>query len=516
VTAEAELELDVPEVEALEEAEPQPEAEPETIEQIADTAPEVEPEPEVEETGEAQEAAAEEEEAVADVIVLEPTEVEPTEVEPSEAEPAEVEPAAAEAVPAPEPRKPLDRGQRMARLGGVVAIFAGLAVAVTGIILASQHANGPQPAAPTKNGPPLLHSLTDVATDVTAYATDGGLGGERRIVRTSDGHLLVLYPSQQGLQIVSDNGDNGTSWQQPITVPEVVASSLSVAIDGSDNLHIAFTNPSAAIYIVLVKTSNGYQPSRFVVLQQPPAGDSIGVAWDATDSVAHVVWARQVSGARQRVQWAAISGLQHPRIVETKALSPATRSPVIANIAADPNSKMLTTYDHGSKTEGWFSRTIVAKGQSFDIGGEEKVPTHEVVAAGSLSLDAKGAGHLALDGNGGAALDYFTHDSKGWSAGPAPAKIRSGTTVSSVVISSDVQSKLTYLYFQTNSFAGVFLSVNNGKQWKAPYRVAPGDAGADWAATSPTVAETSSGISTLMWTTAGSKPVIQAATITAR
>jgi hypothetical protein len=401
---------------------------------------------------------------------------------------------------------------------GIVVV--GVALAIWGL---SRAFLGPDdPTTPSGN-------VDTVASPVRNVVVGAGLEthtqwiGQHHVLRTSDGRLLALYRSPQGLSIVSDRSNQGREWRRPSTVRSMKLDSFSAAIDEQDNIHIAFHNGSNVSYAVLQQQGVRWTKVGQVRLEEEAVSPVVNISWDEATDVAHVVWAKDASSGQQ-LYWAAVTSTgPDPTVLDTTALADAgTELTVLATIDVDSNSNVLATYRRPDQVKGWYSRTATpgTDAGTYVWAEEEQVPTEEGIGAVSVALDARGKAHLVLRDSTSFELAYYTkRPGRPWTDSETVVDADSTNEIDFPTISLDTTSKLIYVFFQTDrSEVGseVHVAINDpASGWEAPVNIAePTDipTGAQF----PTSISTFSGQPIVLWTApGGSAPAIQAARISA-
>ncbi len=362
-------------------------------------------------------------------------------------------------------------------------------------------------------------SIRDVAVTTPPDATHTQWVGQQRLVRASDGRLLVLYSRPEGLQVVSDHSNQGRSWRTPTPVPRIRASSFSVAIDDEDRLHLAFSEGARVAYVVLTETGSGWRSSRVLVLDPASQSPYVDVDWDRRNKIAHVVWVKE-SKRGQQPYWAAIafSGKAGTApLLTRRALSqPRKDLPVLATIATDSRSRVLVVYRRGDAQAGGFSRMALNRSGQWVWGPEQRLPGHAVVGAMTLALDTRDTAHLVLRDSVAFKLLYFTRRAGGaWSKAETAVQGEAIEEVDFPSLSLDTSSRLVYLFFQSNAFrpsSEVLFGLRDPAtgRWEGPHRIAPAAQTAEGALYPASMASVP-GHPIVLWTKMGSAATIQAA-----
>lgn len=359
--------------------------------------------------------------------------------------------------------------------------------------------------------PPVLHTLETpirtVAGSVPADATATNSIGQQRVVRTSNGYLLSLFATPEGLRVVSDLGDHGRSWRAPLTIPAIQASSLSATIDDHDRVHVAFVNEKGPAFTVLSRSAAGWQPSNIVQLEEG-SSPVIDVAWDQGGELAHIAWVAQRDGT-DAVSWASFSSGDVAKLVETEELASGFTGTALANVAAAPDGRVIVTYRKGDAA-GWYSRLLL--GES-GWQPEEALPTKIRARAGSVALDRRGIAHLVLIDDAGREMIYLRRSNKGWAA--PQTIVPSGTTeqMDDPFLAADSSSRLLYAFFSTTGTADALRVVVNDPAtgWEDVYRVSVEDNSTQ--GRSPTSMDPLVGTPLLLWTSTDADPALQSGNI---
>lgn len=424
-----------------------------------------------------------------------------------------------EPVPLTPPRELLrkrsseDQSFSWATLLATVVVLAGLALGVLALTRDPQQ----QQVASVAPVPIVEPPIRDVAFDVPPDATHSQWIGQERLLRTSDGRLVALYPTEEGLQVVSDQRNQGRSWRSAIAFPEIAATSVSATIDGGDNLHVAFNDGAAIFYARLGATGKGWSAPVVLPLDEDADSPVVDIAVDNRNSYAYVVWAAQ-SGEGESPHWGVISVANDPVLVETGDLAdPGSDIPVLVNVATGPRSSIHVTYRRGDSSVGWFARTGVTQAEgSVEWAAEERLSSQEGFGAASLAVDAGGVVHLVLRDSTSFSLLYFRRTAQGgWSSPQTAVEADRTTDIDFPTLSLDASSRLVYLFFQTSEFnpaSEIAVAVRDpATGWEGPYRIAPTTEGALF----PTALANSDGQPLTLWTKGGGAPAIQAARVIA-
>ena len=423
----------------------------------------------------------------------------------------------AEVIPAQPPadllrkRSGKDEGFPWATALGVLVVLAGVGL---GILALTR--TGP-PEAATGPGQVVDPPIRDVAFGVPGDATHSQWIGQQRLLRTSDGRLVALYPDAEGLQIVTDQSNQGRSWRSPKAYPEMTPLSLSSAIDAEDNIHVAYADGSGISYAFLGSDGRGWDEPLVVPLDDTATSPVVDIGWDPTSGLAYVVWAANTNKG-EVPKWSAVSSDQEPTVVDEGRIAPSgVEVPVLVNVEVGPDSTIHSTYRRGDSSEGWFSSsgTIRSNGD-VDWAPEERLPSDEGFGAAALAVDPSGVAHLVLRDSTTYQLLYFRRTQRGGWSSPETA-VDGGSTeeIEMPILSVDAASKLIYLFFQTNQFdpAGeVTVAVRDpAAGWEGPYRIASSGYGTRF----PAGMAVMSGQPIVLWTKGGEQPSIQAARVIA-
>lgn len=391
-----------------------------------------------------------------------------------------------------------------------ICVLAGVAIGAVGLFRGEGEAI-------RRSDPVVKLRVREVALGVTGDATHSQWIGQQRLLRTSDGRLVVLYPGPNGLQLVTDRNDQGRTWRSPIAFPHIQPSSLSVAIGDNDDIHIAFVDVAGVSYARLRSAGQGWEEP--VVLPLDPGSTSpvVDIAWDPSAGSAYAVWAGS-SAEGETPRWAAISAGKDPHLVRSGDIAGAGEEiSVLVNVAVGPDSTLHTTYRRGDSPFGWFARSgQIGSDGTVEWGVEERLPSDEGFGAAALAVDGDGVAHLVLRDSTTFKLIYLRrHEQRGWSSPQSAVQARSIEQIDLPMLTVDSTSRLIYLFFQTNEFnaAGeVSMAVRHPDTgWDGPYRIAPTEEGA----TFPTGMSVAAGHPIALWTKGGDAPSIQAARVIA-
>ncbi len=301
-------------------------------------------------------------------------------------------------------------------------ILLGVAMAIWGITKTFMK-NEPVASDPAVNNGGVVQSpLREVARNTQPDATHTQWIGQQRLLRTSDGSLLALYPSDEGLMIVSDRSNQGRGWRRPQLVEGVTGDSFSAAIDASDRIHIGLHNGTTISYVMLSATDDRWAASPALELDAAAERSVVvDLTWDEGTGFANLIWAKSSSEGEQPY-WASVNpDGEQATVIEEGALAPAgTNYPVLATIDAGPDSTLLATYRRGDKFQGWHSRlgAFDPAAGTYVWGEEEKVPTQQGIGAVSVAYDTQGTAHMVLRDSTTFKLVYFRRPADGpWSRG---------------------------------------------------------------------------------------------------
>jgi hypothetical protein len=405
------------------------------------------------------------------------------------------------------PRPPLTWGTFVAI--GAVVLGAGLA------LLAVVRVINP-PAAPS--AATIAPAIKTVATGVPGAATHTQWIGQQHLVHTSTGKLLAVFAVPGGVQIVADGADNGATWMKPASITSIHPESLSVAIDASGRLHIAYSDSGGVSYVVFSQAGGEWRPSSPVKLDATTHTPLVDIAWDEARQAAHVVWAKDVSGG-QEPYWAVIASRSgKTAVVESGAVAaPADAIPVLVNEALDPTTgNLLVTYRDGTSTKGWESRILLpSSSRSWRWGHERRLPTDASIGAAALAYDAEGTAHLVLRDSTDYRLLYFVRPAgEGWSKPEIAVQAKATSQVDFPALALDRSSKLVYLFFESDQFETApeirvaIRDPNSG--WKEATSVAALPEGAYF----PTALRNGDGQAIALWTRGAAVPSLEAARVT--
>lgn len=400
------------------------------------------------------------------------------------------------------------------------ATALGAAVVVAGLglgVLALTRGGGQEVVTMPAPAPAVDSPVRDVAFGVAGDATHSQWIAQQRLVRTTDGRLVALYGGTDGLYVVTDQGNQGRSWGSPVAYPGIEPRSFSAAIDGGDNLHIAFSDGSSVSYAYLGSEGRGWDEPVILSIDRDSASPVLDIDHDPEGDRTYLVWAGK-TGSGEAPTWAAIQGSTSPRVVHSDELAdPGDEIPVLVNVAVGPDSTIHATFRRGDSSFGWFGRRgSIRNDGHVEWLPEERLSSGEGFGAASLAVDAKGVAHLVLRDSTTYQLLYFKRTKRGgWSSPQSAVEGQRVEEIDFPTLSIDSTSKLVYLFFQTdqNVSAGeVSVAVRDpAAGWEGPYRIPSAGQGAGY----PTAMAVSSGQPIVLWTTGGEAPSIQAARIIA-
>lgn len=376
------------------------------------------------------------------------------------------------------------------------------------------------------NDPASTSAITPSAIRTVALDTQGGATnsqwiGQQHMVRTSQGLLTVLYPSGGDLQIVSDQANQGRSWTVPATVRGVEAASISMAVDASDRLHVAFSDGSGIFYTVLQKDGKVWRHGPIVGLDGKTSSPVVDIAWDEELQVSHVVWARDAGGDHEP-RWASVSfNGGDPEISGSTSLARAgDGSTVLVNVAADPGKGVIATYRKGGPVNGWYSRSATfTGGDGFAWDKEEEVPTKQFIGAADVAMDGAGTAHLILRDSAEFQLLYSSkRRGKPWTDPELAVDAEAIEQIDFPSLSVDLSAQLVYVFFQSNQFLEqneIRATVRDpATGWAPAFPLASAELLGSGAAF-PSAMRTTSGAPLVLWTTTLGSPAIQIANVVA-
>lgn len=399
---------------------------------------------------------------------------------------------------------------------GVLGLLLGLGLTLVGAFVAVR----PEEKEPDRAGLSTIESPSrTVASSALVTGTLAQWINQQRAFTTSKGQLSLLYPSPDGLRIVSDQRNGGRSWRSPLPVSGVSAVSLSLADDQDDRLHLVASDEGSVTYHRVTRERSGWASEGEVLVDAATSRQTVDIAWSRESETAHVVWVAE-DDSGMRPMWARISDVGgEPEILESRRLSPAgTASIGLVNVARFPNDRVLVTYGRPNEEAGWFARVGRLREGSFVWSEEEEVPGAGRIGAASVEIDATGTVHLALRDDSESAIVYYKRTQKGgWTSGVVVAD---GTTAENIDFPSlalDPASGLVYLFHQTNLFLGestevVVMIRDPATGWEGPLRIDPAVPGG---AIYPVTSGEPTAQPLVFWTALGGGPSIQAARVSA-
>ena len=136
-----------------------------------------------------------------------------------------------------------------------------------------------------------------------------------------------------------------------------------------------------------------------------------------------------------------------------------------------------------------------------------------------MGFDDRGTAHLILRDDDAFRLVHFRRTAQaGWTSGQTAIKGDSLEEVDNPSLAVDLDSRLVYLFFQTNRFGGekeVRLSVFSPESgWEGPYRIAPRRSDID-GMLFPSSIGAFRGQPLVLWTRTGERNAIEAARVIA-
>ena len=396
---------------------------------------------------------------------------------------------------------------------GIAALIAGTGLILLGVMAALREDEVSPP-----EGTFLQSPIRTVASEVDSTATFTRWVGQQRIVRVGGNRLLVLFMGDRGLEIVSDERNQGRTWRSAISVPGVSAESFSVAADGKGRLHLALSDQGNLRYLRLTRTISGWESGDILDLSES-ATEVVNIAWDAASGTAHVVWAED-SPDGERPYWAAVEpGDGTPTTIEERSFAESGgESSVLATVGSYGDGRLITAYREASDSD-WYSRV-----GSFDEFGsftwepEEKLPMEDFAGAASLAVDDDKVAHLVLRDDDNARIVYFRRlNAGGWTGGETAVDASSSDEIDLPTVSIDSTSRLVYVFFADTSGEQAVPRVairDPATRWEGPDAIA-GEGEITQGATHPATMERSEGQPIVIWTTQGAEPAIQSARISA-
>lgn len=410
---------------------------------------------------------------------------------------------------------PKELRRESGRRSAVTIAVAGASILLLlgAVLLVVRQRNAAEPAHRFADPGPSV--ARDVIAGVPGATTHNQWIGQDHLVRASDGTLLALYGTEQGLQIVADYQDHGRLWRPPVSLPEIHAVSSSVAIDAADRLHLAFADGSRVAYVLVEQSGAEWATSHVLEVDAAATTAYVDVAYDDESDLAHIVWVEE-SDQGQAPRWAVISGTPTgPRVIASRRLAdPASDVPVLVNVAAG-GAHAVATYRRPDSPTGWFARAVSAGAKNtLRWGRQERVPIDAVIGAADVAVDGGGVAHLALRDSTTFQLVYFTRGADGgWSGGETAVTAASIEEIDYPSLTLDRSSKLVYLFFQNDMLegeTGVLVAVRHPTNlWESPIRVSPAK-DAPHGAFFPASLEHTAGAPIVLWTAGGASPVLQA------
>lgn len=351
---------------------------------------------------------------------------------------------------------------------------------LTGLLTGTFFGTRKDPAA----GPgPFISSASVVAAPVPADATHNQWIGQRHVVRTSEGQLIAAFAGPDGLVVITDDANQGRSWNAPQTVAGVFPNSFGMAIDSTNRLHVAFQGREGIGYINLKESLTGLEISPVVRVDSTSNSPVVDIAFDSARSVAHIVFVKQApddspTTPKQQPAWAAVTAPAEgdPSIIGSQTLAqPGDAISVLANIGVGPGSSVIATYRRGDSVNGWFARYLnAANPTDLAWSAEQPLPVADALyGAGSLAVDTRGNAHVVLRDNTTYGLTYLKRSPDGtWS----PAEISVDAEVTEQIdypsISADTTSDSVFIFFldTTSVKQGEIKAVTRDPQsgWGAP------------------------------------------------
>lgn len=393
-------------------------------------------------------------------------------------------------------------------------VLTGVALIVVAIVRAATP-NDPSAEA-------LVESpLRTIATEVTANVTQSYLVGQKRVLRLSDGRLLVLLPTTTGLLLSVDETNQGRTWRAPVEIG-TPAVSLSVASDSSDTLHVVTSDGAQVAYLTLAEETDGWVAGPPLILDADTTSPVVDIAWDESTGLAHVVWIHQ-DGAASQPLWGSVGGEDQPRLIQTQVLADSgTELAPLVNVAVDSTSNAVVTYNHPDESGGWYSRSASPSREEseapiFRWSDEEKIPVAAQYGAAALVVDERRQIHLVLRDDGAARLMYFNKTpGRDWSPGEPAVRGANPLEVDHPGLAVDASSRLIYLFFQRGGDRPEVQVVirDPATGWEGPYQIVT-ETELPEGAMFPTTLAAATGPAIVLWTTAGDSPALQAVRVTA-
>lgn len=395
----------------------------------------------------------------------------------------------------------------------VAALIALGLICATVVTLALNRDPAPPSATPS--------AIRTVAIDTQGAATHPQWIGQQHMVRTSQGVLTVLYPSGGDLQVVSDQANQGRTWTVPGTVRGIDAASVSVAVDASDRLHLAFSDGAGIFYTFLENDGEAWRHGPIVSLDGDTTSPVVDIAWDEQLQVSHVVWARD-AGGNQEPRWASVSFEGgEPEISSSESLARGgDGATVLATVGAYPGEGVIVTYRKGDPITGWYSRSATyERSDGFVWEKEEEIPSEQFFGSADLAIDGAGTAHLILRDSSEFQLLYSNKpQGKAWTTPELAVDAESIEEIDFPSLSVDSSAQLVYVFFQSNEFFEqneIRATVRDpATGWAPVFSVANAEQLVDGAAF-PTTMRTTSGLPLVLWTTTLGSPAIQIANVVA-
>ncbi|MDQ3646603.1 MAG: hypothetical protein M3345_06680, partial [Actinomycetota bacterium] len=430
------------------------------------------------------------------------------------------------------PVEPEARGSRVSTWLAGVAILLGLALVAAGLYRGFQPPDEADPAGDVTVESPVR----TIVSGAPATATSTFLNGHRRIVRASSGQLIAVYPAPSGLQVVTDQNNQGRTWRSPTAVAEITAVSVAAAVDEDDRVHLVFSDGAKVSYAILTRGEQGWTAGGSLVIDPASASPVIDIAWDRDAGLAHVVWVQETEGSEQPMWASVVEGRRgRSRMAQTALLAdPASETGVLVNVACDRGSRVVATFRSAEAGSGYQSRiataapaegdetlteTGVPKPPEWTWAPPETVSTSSEIAGATLALDRTGTAHLVLRDDDAPELAYYNKTaSGGWTQGETAVEAEEPQQIDSPSVSIDSLSRLVYVFFQTGGASGqpeIALAIRDpASGWEGPYAIAAPEDVPD-GSMFPAALENAQGQAIVLWTTGGSPPALQAARVTA-
>lgn len=340
----------------------------------------------------------------------------------------------------------LRRTERSRSFRTWIAVTAAMALGV-GIAIGSSIAEEPD----SSGSRPLVSAPALVAAQAPGDATHSQWIGQRRVVRTPDGHLIAAYGDSSGLVIVADHANQGRSWGRPQPFTEISPTTFSMAIDTSGRLHVAFLDAQGVGYVNLQESPEGLIASPLVRVNAGAISPVVDIAFDSSRSLAHVIWVE--GDPAQQPVWTAVSAPEDadPAVLDTMSLAePGSGVSVLANIGVGTEGAVIATYRRGDSITGWFARHLdAANPAGFIWSAEELLPVADVLfGAGSLTVDRRGDAHVVLRDDTDHELTYLKREMGSWL--PAERAVNADATehIDFPTISADLTSETVFVFYQ--------------------------------------------------------------------